>query len=190
MSFKIKERWLPVPGYEGKYAISDQGRVRALNRRDARGRRRAEKLLMLNRQPSGHLTVALYSNGARRDVSVHVLVLEAFVGPRPPGMECCHWNDIPDDNRVENLRWGTRTDNIKDAVRNGTHHMASRTHCPHGHEYTEKNTYTYPNGSRACNECRRIYREENIEIRRAKGRVYMRKRRAERRNGQSDRKAA
>ena len=50
---------------------------------------------------------------------VHRLILIAFIGPCPPGMECCHENDDPLDNRISNLRWDTRASNRKDMVRNG-----------------------------------------------------------------------
>jgi hypothetical protein len=52
-------------------------------------------------------------------MDVHVLVLTAFVGPCPDGNEALHFNDIPDDNRLSNLRWGTRSQNNHDAIRNG-----------------------------------------------------------------------
>jgi hypothetical protein len=48
-----------------------------------------------------------------------VLVLEAFAGPRPDGMDALHRDDNPTNNRFDNLRWGTRSDNLFDAVRNG-----------------------------------------------------------------------
>lgn len=173
------EEWRPIPGYEGIYEVSSIGRVKSVERLDSRGRRRASRARSLARQKSGHLTVALCRNGIRENVGVHRLVLLAFVGPCPPGLEACHWNDVPDDNRVENLRWDTRAANIADSVRNGTHHMARTTHCPQGHEYTESNTYHYPGGNRACNECRREYRDAHAEERRAKGREYARRKRAE-----------
>lgn len=49
------------------------------------------------------------------------LVLLAFVGPCPNGMECCHWDDDPSNNVLSNLRWGTKEDNARDAIRNGKH---------------------------------------------------------------------
>jgi predicted XRE-type DNA-binding protein len=53
---------------------------------------------------------------------IHRLVLEAFVGPCPAGMEACHFPDRdPDNNHLENLRWGTKSDNAKDAMQHGTH---------------------------------------------------------------------
>ena len=170
--------WRDVVGYEGVYEVSSDGQVRSVERLDSRGRRRAARPRALTRQKSGHLVVALSRNGAQKSIGVHRLVLQAFVGPCPEGMEACHWNDVPDDNRVENLRWDTRAANIADSVRNGTHHMTRVTHCPQGHEYSASNTYRYPGGNRACNECRREYREAHAEERRVKGREYARKQRA------------
>lgn len=172
-------RWLPIPGYGGTYEVSDAGDVRSLDRTDPYGRRRRGGARKLRVAPSGHLSVALSSNGISRTFRVHHLVLEAFVGPRPAGMEGCHWDDDPANNSVGNLRWDTRSANVHDCIRNGNHAMTNRTHCPEGHEYTPENTYTYPQGNRACRECRRIYREVNAERRRIKGREYMRRRRAE-----------
>lgn len=174
----MSEEWRPVVGYEGAYEVSDQGRVRSLERLDARGRRRRARMLHPRPTTRDHRAVALYSNGIRKDFQLHRLVLEAFVGPQPQGMEGCHWNDIPTDNRLVNLRWDTRSANVRDSVRNGNHAMSNRTHCPQGHEYTSENTYVYPQGRRSCNECRRIYREQHIEQRRAQGREYARRRRA------------
>lgn len=50
---------------------------------------------------------------------LHVAILETFVGPCPPGLEGCHRNDKPRDNRLANLRWDTHEANIEDAIRNG-----------------------------------------------------------------------
>lgn len=52
--------------------------------------------------------------------SVHSLVLEAFVGPRPEGLECRHLNGNPLDSRLENLRWGTKSENYADRHGHGT----------------------------------------------------------------------
>lgn len=174
------EDWRPIPGYEGVYEVSDFGRVRSLDRLDSRGRRRTGKPRSLIKQPSGHFTVSLCLNAEHQGFLVHHLVLLAFVGPCPDGMEGCHWDDDPSNNRLENLRWDTRSANQLDSVRNGTHHMARRTHCPQGHEYTPANTYLYPpDDRRACRECRRIYRETHAEERRMKSREYRRRKRAE-----------
>ncbi len=58
--------------------------------------------------------------GYVRLFAVHRLVVDAFVGPKPsPSYEIRHLNDNPIDNRVENLKWGTRSENSMDRVRNG-----------------------------------------------------------------------
>jgi hypothetical protein len=105
------EVWKLVPEYDGKYEVSDQGRVRSFQR-DPQGR-----ILRPGRMPGGHLSVAL---GRGNSQCVHKLVLLAFVGVAPDKHECRHLNGDPADNRLENLCWGTRSENIKDAVRHGT----------------------------------------------------------------------
>lgn len=79
-------------------------------------RHKKGKLLAPGRMPSGHLSVSL---GRRNSQCVHKLVLTAFVGPAPDGCECLHINGDPSDNRLQNLRWGTRSENIKDKTRHG-----------------------------------------------------------------------
>jgi hypothetical protein len=69
---------------------------------------------------SGHLRVNIkYDGGKTRTRYVHNLILEAFVGPCPPGMECCHHDGDPTNNRLSNLRWGTRLENMDDQARHG-----------------------------------------------------------------------
>jgi hypothetical protein len=140
----MQEQWRPVPGSPG-YEVSDRGRVRSPR-------------VMLRQGPigSGHLAVQIPRNGKRRTVYVHALVLEAFIGPRPRGQECRHLDDDKTNNTVGNLRWGTRSENTLDKVRNGRHPMASKTHCVNGHEYTAATTYINPrDGHRRCRICRR-----------------------------------
>jgi hypothetical protein len=66
-----------------------------------------------------HRYLFLCRNNKRFKRFIHRLVLEAFVGPCPEGKECCHKNDIADDNNLVNLYWGTRSENIADAFKNG-----------------------------------------------------------------------
>lgn len=94
---------------------------------------------------------------------VHHLILETFEGPRPPGKETRHLNDIRSDNRwPENLCWGTRSENMADRVRNGLPHGGADS-CTHQRD--DASTYVSPSGTvncRLCNRdaCRR-YRERN-----------------------------
>lgn len=152
----MTERWLPVVGWEGLYEVSDQGHVRSVERTiylvDGRVRTFPSKILIPGRRDSGHLQVALWRDNKGKTRKIHQLVLEAFVGPCPEGMECRHDNDIPDDNRRSNLRWGTRSENHRDRVRNGIHHQAIKTHCPRHHEYTPENTIIEHN-RRHCRTC-------------------------------------
>lgn len=146
-----EERWLPVVGHEG-YEVSDKGRVRSFRQVNNPG-----KVLKHGRTKKGHHIVSL--QGQMR--SVHSLVLEAFVSPRPPGKLALHWDDNKDDNRVENLYWGTYSDNNYDAVRNGSHHLAARTECQFGHPLEFRS-----NGRRYCREC------NNASSRESKRRSY------------------
>ncbi len=151
------ERWLSVPGYEGIYEVSDQGRVRALPKVDAQGGHRRLRVFKPSRMDKwGHLGVHLRRDGKIRSFYVHRLVLEAFVGPCPPGMEGCHWNDVPDDNRLSNLRWGTRKENRLDIVRNGNDPNGNKTHCLRGHPFSADNTYLNA-GRRHCRQCHHIH---------------------------------
>jgi hypothetical protein len=68
----------------------------------------------------GYLRISLRRDGKRCNKLVNILVLEAFVGPCPPGMETCHDPDpTPANNRLENLRWDTHQNNVADTVRLG-----------------------------------------------------------------------
>jgi HNH endonuclease len=60
--------------------------------------------------------------------AVHRLVLEAFVGPCPEGMECRHLDGNRTNNRLDNLAWGTRIENHEDMKRHGTRPTGSRHH--------------------------------------------------------------
>ena len=144
MNKPTQEQWKPVPGYEGVYDVSDHGRVRSLDRTiiyaDGRKTRTRGKELKPHVMKSGHSTVMLQHAGRTQRFLVHRLVLLAFVGPCPDGMEACHWNDMPSDNRLKNLRWAPRSENNHDRVRNGIHPMAAKTHCKRGHEFTPDNT--------------------------------------------------
>lgn len=103
------ETWKPVVGHEAKYHVSDLGRVRSIDHWDGR-RRVTGRVLRPGDRKSGHVTVAI---GKGNSQSVHALVLAAFVGPRPAGAEILHMNHIPWDNRLSNIKYGTKSENLK-----------------------------------------------------------------------------
>ena len=149
--------WLPLVGYEGLYEISDDGRIRSLRQ----GRE-------MNASPnvvSGHLRVNLTDNtGKTTTRTVHSLVLETFVGPRPLACEGRHLDDDPSNNSIGNLAWGTRRENMLDRVKNGIHNNTRKTHCPQDHEYTEENTMWVNSGrSRACRICKSVRKKSLVQ---------------------------
>lgn len=151
-----EEIWLPVVGYEGLYEVSSLGAVRRVDRFTKTGKLIRGRVLKVRPLPSGRPRVNLCKEGRIVDAYPYRLALEAFVGPCPPGMEALHWDDDHSNNAIENLRWGTRTDNMRDMSRNGNGN-AGLTECPAGHPYDEENTYYYPTGRqhRLCRTCQR-----------------------------------
>lgn len=159
-----EEIWKPVVGWEGFYEVSDRGRIKSVSRVTMRTNGYPmtvrERIMKTHPDTSGRLQLRLRRPEVQKQVWVHREVLKAFVGPPPAGQEGRHLNDDALDNRLENLSWGTRSQNLDDLVRNGKHFQSNKTHCPQGHPYDEKNTYykKRPNGRRArvCRECTRV----------------------------------
>lgn len=168
-----EERWLPVVGWEGFYEVSDQGRVRSLDRVSTRNgrpyRQRGRILKPWPTPPMGYLSVGLHGDGAVRRVRVHTLVLEAFVGPRPEGLVACHGPDGHRVNTPANLRWDTQPENCRDILRHGVHHNTAKTRCKRGgHEFTTENTYINPtSGGRQCRKCLREVNQRSAVAKRA-----------------------
>lgn len=106
-----EEEWRPVAGHPG-YEVSSLGRVRSWNKPGFGTTPRTEpRVLKPTPAKGGYLRVGL---SARRTRMVHGLVLEAFVGPRPPGLQCCHGDGDPTNNSLRNLRWDTQGANMAD----------------------------------------------------------------------------
>lgn len=136
------EVWRAVPGYEGRYEVSDLGRVRSLDRTvelirlgKTTTRRRKGVVLSPGLTPEGYLLVVLHRDDGGSTRRVHRLVLEAFVGPAPSGTQALHGDGDEGNCRLSNLRWGTPKENSADAIRHGTqtrmpgekHHQAKLT---------------------------------------------------------------
>lgn len=118
-------------GYEGRYEVSDLGRVRSLYREwtDTWGRNCHRNGIVLKQQINawGYPIVKLYRHaGKGRNTNVAHIVIEAFVGSRPDGMEVCHGDGYPANSALTNLRYDTPVGNQADRVRHGTHNRGSR----------------------------------------------------------------
>lgn len=114
----MTEEWRPVVGYEGQYEVSSIGRVRSLDRK-AKIRGGAYRVvkgqaLKPQKHSAGYRTVNL---GRRNQKLIHELVAAAFIGPKPEGSEIRHLNGDPTDNAVNNLAYGTRSENMRDVAR-------------------------------------------------------------------------
>lgn len=157
----MTENWLPVVGWEGYYEVSDMGRVRSVDRTiirsDGKVRRWSGRVLAAGTNRHGYPLVALSRSGKPQSKKVHRLVLEAFVGPCPDGMEACHHDGDRANAELVNLRWDTPSANAFDRIRHGTHSQANQTHCIHGHPFDEMNTKVIPSRptARYCRTCHR-----------------------------------
>jgi len=131
------EIWKEICGYEGQYAVSTFGRVKSLTRvvrQESRAgvfydRAMREKILAPRPDSTGrYLLVNLSTQNSSKNFSVHRVVLEAFVGSCPVGMEGCHNDGNPLNNRLDNLRWDTKSSNNSDKVAHGTDNRGERQH--------------------------------------------------------------
>lgn len=124
MGVPDSECWLPVPDWEGFYEVSNTGLVRSTDRviaiSDGSSRRLRGRQIRPRPNHGGHLYISLSRPGEKcRKHPIHRLVLAAFVGPCPGGMEGCHYDGDPANNHLANLYWGTRSQNILDRFRHG-----------------------------------------------------------------------
>lgn len=109
-----------IRGFVG-YFVTSTGEV--WTNKDPRKRELHEMIQKENKH--GHRYVQL-CNGRHVKRYVHRLVLEAFVGPCPEGMQCRHLDGNPRNNNLENLCWGTPTENQADKIEHGTTNRGSR----------------------------------------------------------------
>ena len=147
--FVMSEIWELVIGWEGLYEVSNQGRVRSLDREKITGRKVKGKILCLA-NIKGYLTATLCKDGRSYPRKVHHLVLEVFVGPCPEGYQCNHKNGIKADNKPENLEWVTPSENVRHSYK----YLGKVTNPPYFHG--ENHPRAKLNWS-AVNEIRRLH---------------------------------
>ena len=114
------EEWRPIPGWEGEYDVSDHGRVRSW-------KRSGPPRVLRPGFSYGYPYYNLHRVGRKQFVRrVHVLVMLAFVGERPEGLQIRHLDGDPANPHLSNLKYGTRYENHADSVRHGTAHRGER----------------------------------------------------------------
>lgn len=122
--------WRWIPGFRGYYKVSSRGRVKSVDRYTKHWRGgvtlRKGKLLKQTFDSDGYKFVSLSKNGKSYPYRVHVLVLTAFTGPCPTGMEARHLDGKSWNNKRTNLRWGTRFANAQDRIKHGTNRGGRR----------------------------------------------------------------
>lgn len=101
---------LPIKNYPD-YVVRENGAIYSWKN---------NKCLKQTPTDKGYLTVKLCRKEDQKTFQVHRLVLEAFVSPRPAGMECRHLDGIKSNNKIDNLAWGTAKENQADRVLHGT----------------------------------------------------------------------
>jgi hypothetical protein len=118
------ENWKPVIGYQNLYEVSDLGNVRSLDRFVPKEKKPRKGKLLKPRNDvkgAGYRYVNLSKNGIPKKINVHILVLEAFVGPRPFAQaHARHLDGDRTNPALMNLVWGTPSENAQDKVLHGT----------------------------------------------------------------------
>ncbi len=109
------ETWRWIPGLEGRYEVSDGGSIRTHVKGPVR------KVGYLN--ANGYVMFHVKSS---RPHFAHRAVLEAFIGPCPPGMMGVHLDGNKTNNRLPNLKWATQTENMSHRIAHGTANRGER----------------------------------------------------------------
>ena len=116
-----EEVWRDIEGFDGLYQVSNQGRVKSLERKVPKGdgeRTVKERILKPGVRSKGYLFVVLCAGGKSRMFSVHRLVCQAFHDNPENKLDVNHINENKTDNRACNLEWSTRKENCNHGTRN------------------------------------------------------------------------
>ena len=145
------EVWKSITGFEGRYEVSNHGRVRSTPKRQP------GRILKPGKQSKKYLTVALYLDVTpkqQKSFLVHKLVMAAFGTPQPTEKHQVNHKDLDKtNNHIDNLEWVTCAENIKHAAKSGCYSGARNGR----HRLTEAQV----------EECRRRLSAENRDRREA-----------------------
>lgn len=126
----MNEIWKDIPGYEGKYEVSNLGRVRSLKFNKT-------KILKQDTNKRGYKRVNLYKNGKKKNYWVHRLVAIAFISNPNNYKEVNHKDENTSNNNVKNLEWCTREYNNNYGTRT-KRASESKKGKPHSEETKKK----------------------------------------------------
>ena len=122
----VPDGFRQIPGFP-RYCISENGVILSACKRSKTVPWSDARKIIPTIGAKGYLAVSLWKVGDRpRRIRVHTLVLMAFVGPRPDGLECRHLDGNPANNHISNLRWGTHRENQLDRRLHGTSNQGEK----------------------------------------------------------------
>lgn len=163
----ISEVWRPVIGHEANYEVSDQGRVRSRPRARTKG-----GLLKPWDHEDGYPMVNLRSAPKNTKATVHSLVMAAFVGPCPEGLQVRHLDGSKDNNHISNLVYGTPAEDAQDRIKHGTSGRKPVDRICEREECTQVFTVTPSSDRRFCTKsCVTKGRPKSLEHRAKIGRA-------------------
>jgi hypothetical protein len=116
----------PIPNFR-HYYISDNGIVYSIKPNNQYSKRPGTLIVLKHRNSRGYPTVALSKNNKQYNRRVHRLVMETFAGKCPPLMEVCHNDGNKLNNKLENLRYDTHKNNMKDRTLQGNGYIPAGT---------------------------------------------------------------
>lgn len=112
------EEWKPVVEFESLYEVSNLGRIRRID---------TSQIRIATKLKSGYLHLHLYCRNEYHGRYLHLLVLDAFKGPKPLGLEGRHLDGNQDNCSSSNLEWGTSQENSVDTLKHGNNKQAKLT---------------------------------------------------------------
>lgn len=130
----MNEEWRDIKGYEGKYQVSNLGRVRSLNYH----RENREEILSNIPNKEGYLQVSLYKNGKSKPFYIHKLVALYFIENPNNYKEVNHKDENKSNNKASNLEWctreynlnyGTRTQRVSEKLKGSNHPSSRKIKC-------------------------------------------------------------
>lgn len=124
---QLVEKWKPIKNYEGLYDVSNYGRIRTYYDENTRKISNIPKIKEQITDEDGYKKILLYANHKGfipKNIQIHRLVLETFIGPCPKNMKASHLDGDRTNNRLNNLKWETHHENEQRKTESGNSHLS------------------------------------------------------------------